>query len=433
MGNRQIEQADAVAQLQSFNERLRFLHTISQEISSKKPLPRLLSEIMESSKLLMGAEASSLLLYDREDSRLFFSVATGDMGELVKQFTIDMGQGIAGWVAQHREPLVIEDCYEDPRFNPEFDKKSQFRTKSMICVPLIRKNELLGVIEVINKRDGSVFGPDDLSLFETLAAHCAIAIENHHLTEKQIRAEALERELETAREIQQHLLPKQLPVLADLDIDTMIIPARMVGGDYYNIIRINDRQTLFFVADVSGKGVPAALIVSIIVACLNSHLLMACEPFDLLGLVASMNRVLIETTLPTRFVTAWFGLYSHDTGVLTSVNAGHNPPYVLRKKDSTVHILEKGGIFLGSMDLPFEAETIQLEPSDIVLYYTDGVTEAWNTREEDYGEDRLITVLKSKRSASAGRILKAIKDDVQRHVGDAEPSDDLTCGVILKR
>lgn len=430
---KQSDPSAMVQKLQSFNERLQFLHKISREISSKKPLPRLLTEIMEHSKLLMRAEASSLLLYDPEEKKLFFSIATGDMGELVKQFTIDMGQGIAGWVAQHREPLVIEDCYQDPRFNPDFDKKSQFRTKSMICVPLIRKKELLGVIEVINKKDGNVFGTDDLSLFETLAAHCAIAIENHHLIEQQIETEALKREMETAREIQQHLLPKQLPAFDDLDIDNVIIPARMVGGDYYNVLRINDRETLFFIADVSGKGVPAALIVSIIVACLNSHLLIDCEPFDLPGLVVSMNRVLLETTGPTKFVTAWFGLYNHETGILTSVNAGHNPPYLLRKQDGTLQLLEKGGIMLGSMDMPFEAEIIQLEPSDILLYYTDGVTEAWNVKEEDYGEERLLKIVKSEKTESAELILNAIRDDVNRHVGEAEQSDDFTCGIILKR
>ncbi len=195
------DQNREIKKLEAANKNLRFLHEISQKISEKKPLPVLLNAIMESSKLLMQAEASSLLLYDRTDDQLHFLVATGDKGELIKQFSMKPGEGIAGWVAQKKESLIIEDCYQDPRFSPDFDRKSNFRTRSMICVPLMRHDELLGVIEVINKKDGGTFNEEDRSLFEILAAQCAIAIENHRLTEKQIEDEGLELNPATKQEI----------------------------------------------------------------------------------------------------------------------------------------------------------------------------------------------------------------------------------------
>ncbi|MCK5148310.1 SpoIIE family protein phosphatase [bacterium] len=426
------EQAKLIEKLQSFNKSLKFLHQISQDISTVKPLSQLLIEIMESSKILMQAEASSLLLYDENDHKLHFHVATGEKGQIIKQFSIELGEGIAGWVAKHGKALLIEDCYKDPRFNPEYDKRSNFITRSMICVPLMRKDRLLGVIQVINKKNGVVFEPEDLNLFETLASQCAIAIENQQLTQRQIKAEALKRELETAREIQQHLLPETLPEFEDLDIAAIIIPAHEVGGDYYNVIKINDKETLFFIADVSGKGIPAALIVSIIVACLNSSLLNRNIKFELMELVITMNRVLIESTTSTKFVTAWFGLYNHAKSELTSLNAGHNPPYLLKHLSNDFIALHKGGIFLGALDLPFETEIVQMEKDDILVYFSDGVTEAWNIEEEDYGEERLRDVILQAKGSSADDVLEKIQKDVKLHTGSAEPSDDLTCCIMIK-
>ncbi len=422
--------AHLVRELEQIIEEMRFLYKISQTLSEKKSLPRLLSNIMESSKLLMNAEASSLLLYDKGDRKLHFQVATGAKGKLVKKFSIKLGTGIAGWVGKHKKSLLIPDCYADSRFNPDYDKRSNFKTRSMICVPLMRKNRLLGVIQVINKKDGSPFEERDLRLFETLASQCAIAIENHQLIEKQIESEALERELDMAREIQEKLLPEKLPDYTDIEIAAKLIPAKQVGGDYYNILRVDDNHSLFFVADVTGKGIPAALIVSTLCSSLSSYLkLKNCE-FDLMTLVKGMNLVLIESTTVTRFATAWFGLYHHDTKILTSVNCGHNPPYLYRRGVKEPVTLDAGGLFLGGLDMPYESEQIQLGKGDAVIFFSDGVTEAWDKKEEEYGEERLISLVADCAQCSAGDILTKIEKDVKIHVGGAKQSDDFTCAVL---
>ncbi len=426
------DSAELVKKLESFNKKLQFLHQISQKISEKKPLSQLLHEIMENSKLLIKAEASSLLLFDQTDKQLHFYVATGEKGELLEKFSMELGKGIAGWVAEHLKPLLIDDCYQDSRFNPEYDKKSNFKTKSMICVPMIRENRLLGVIEVINKKRGGSFDSEDLFLFETLASQCAIAIENHHLTEKQIEAEAFERELITARSIQQNILPKSIPKYNDLDVASLIIPAKHVGGDYYNIIRINEQESLFLLADVSGKSIPAALIVSIIDACLNSYLKMNKKSFDLMELVTTMNQILIESTTATKFATCWFGLYNHPSSELQSVNAGHNPPYFFPNGQKKIVSLEEGGLFLGGVEYSYKSEKLKLQKNDILVYYTDGVTEAWNMANEDYGDERLIQTVFENGHKSAQEILSAIKLDIHNHVGKAQQSDDIAYGVIKK-
>lgn len=425
-----VQQVQEMDELQTLLDRMNFLHQVSQKLSEKKALSQLLREIMEDSKLVMNAEASSLLLYDKDEKHLYFQVATGKRSRAVKKFVIPIETGIAGWVATHRKPLNIEDCYTDPRFNPDFDKKSKFTTKSMICVPLLRKHKLIGVMQVINKTNGEPFDDVDTHIFETLAAQCAIAIENAQLVEEQLHAEMIKVELQTARAIQLNLLPKKLPEYKDISVAARLEAAAEVGGDYYNIIRLNDHQSLFFIADVTGKGIPAALIVSTIHSSLQMFLNMHKADLNLIDFATTLNHVLIESTTMDKFATCWFGLYNHQTRELTSLNAGHNPPFIFRKSHTEPIKLETGGLFLGGIEVPLESETVTLLPDDVMVIYTDGVTEAWNKQEEEYDEPRLIRVVETNRNATPETVLDAIFADVYEHVGNAKQSDDVTCFVV---
>ena len=211
------------------------------------------------------------------------------------------------------------------------------------------------------------------------------------------------------------------------------IPARQVGGDYYYIFQLNENQSLFVMADVCGKGFPAALIVATFDACLNSYLRIKQEQFELLGLVQILNRVLIESTTSTQFVTAWFGLYDHPAGRWTTVNAGHTPALYWNHEAGKIAKMEKGELFLGSMEVTYTCDEITMGEKDVLVCYTDGVTEAWNVIEENYGDERLIQVILQYNHLNAGEILTAIENDVQQHVGAAVQSDDITCLVIKKK
>lgn len=427
-----MDEVNDVNDVYDLVKELNYLHEISQRISEKKDLHVLLNEIMESCKELMNAEASSLMIYEEKDNQLHFQVATGEKGEVVKNISVNMGEGIAGWVAQHREPLLIEDCYKDPRFNPEYDKKSNFRTKSMICVPMIRKDKLIGIIQVINKKNDGIFTERNLGIFLNLASQCAISIENAQLTEIQIQQKALERELNIAREIQLNLLPSKIPVFTDLDVAFRLESAKKVGGDYFNVYEISDNETLFFICDVSGKSVSAALIVSTICSSILTYLKMIAlskEKFSLIELIKSLNRVLIELTTDEKFVTGWFGLYRHDTRELSSINAGHNTIFLFRKNNQFIE-LKEGGIFLGSLDLEYNSEEILLENDDVIVCYTDGVPEALNAKGEFYTEERLIDFVKNNLEKNSKNILDGIYNDVAAFVNGFEQSDDITCGVI---
>ncbi|MBK8552575.1 MAG: SpoIIE family protein phosphatase [Ignavibacteria bacterium] len=420
-----------ISELEVVIRQINYLQKISQQISEDRSLEELLNELLDSCRDVIKAEASSLLLYNEKENNLYFHVVTGEKGGVVKNVNIKMGQGIAGWVAENRKPLLIEDCYADPRFNREFDKKSNFKTKTMICVPLIFKEKLFGVIQVINKQNDEFFNERDLNIFTILASQCAVAIENAKLTEIQIQQKALERELKTAREIQQNLLPSVLPDFKDIDVSFKLIPAKQVGGDYYNVYKINDDLTLFFICDVSGKSISAALIVSTICSCIMTYLNMlklSKDHFDLIEMVKSLNRVLIESTTDDKFATAWFGLYKHSEKKLQSVNAGHNVIFIFRNNE--VLDLKEGGLFLGSIDMEYNLEEINLEKDDLILCYTDGVNEAMNKNFEQYGDDRLIASVKDMTGSSSEAVVDCLLKDVKNFVKDAEQSDDITCGAI---
>ncbi len=420
-----------IEEMHAMIQEMNYLQQISQRISEMKSLDVLLFDIMQSCKELMNAEASSLLMYDEEEDLLHFEVVTGEKDDVIKKITCKMGEGIAGWVGLNRKPLLIEDCYEDPRFNKEVDKKTNFRTKSMICAPMLRKDKLIGVIQVINKKNDEVFRERDLNIFTILASQCAISIENAKLTEIQIQQKALERELKTARAIQQNLLPSSLPDFKDIDVSFSLVPAKQVGGDYYNVYTINDDLTLFFICDVSGKSISAALIVSTICSSILTYLKMtkiAGGEFDLLELVKSLNRVLIESTTDEKFATCWFGLYEHSTKKFKSINAGHNTIYLFRDKE--VIELKLGGLFLGSIDMDFTTEEITLKKNDVILCYTDGVPEAMNKEGGFYEDERLIKTGIANSEYDSAVFLKNVLEDLKEFVKDAEQSDDITCGII---
>ncbi|MBK9331746.1 MAG: SpoIIE family protein phosphatase [Ignavibacteria bacterium] len=408
---------------------MNYLSSITQSISEIKPLEILLSEIMESCKTLMNAEASSLLRYNEKEDVLEFEVATGEKGSEVKKIICRMGEGVAGWVAQNREPLMIDDCYSDKRFNPDYDRQTNFKTRNMICVPMIHKEKLVGVIQVINKKNDSSFTERDFTIFKILASQCAVAIENSSLLQIQIQQEVINRELRTAREIQQNLLPSELPSFDDLDISAVLIPAKEIGGDYYNLIKISDSRTLFFTADVSGKSISAALIVSTIYAAVITYLDRLTGEFSLIDFVNCLNRILILSTTSEKFATGWFGLYDHSEKSLESINAGHNATYIINESGEVTELIE-GGLFLGLVDMEYKSEKAILKKNDVVFYFTDGINEAMDGEKNLYGDDRLKDILKKTVKRNSGEIKEKLLSDLFEFVNGAEQSDDITFGVI---
>ena len=322
------------------------------------------------------------------------------------------------------EPMLLENADDAMRLKWEL-----FEQRGLVlALPLRQKGETCGVLCLGPKMTGQPYSTGDVEFLYALGNLALVSLQNSYLVESQIEKERLEEEMRLASQIQQNLLPRKIPTLPGIEVAAFNRPSREVGGDYFDVIKLDETRLLTMVADVTGKGVPASLLMANLQACLHVML-----PMDLSleETTAHMNRVICENTDFDKFITSFIGVVDVQAHAYRYVNAGHNPPMHFRKSGE-VALLEKGGLLLGVMkNMPYERGTAGLEAGDVLVLFTDGVTEAMSPDEEEYGEERLEPLVRDRLDASAQAILDAIYADVLRFTHDpASLSDDLTMIVI---
>lgn len=301
----------------------------------------------------------------------------------------------------------------------------------VLALPLHQQGQLCGVLCLGVKMTGQPYQADDVEFLQSLGNLALVSIRNTYLVEEQLEKRRMENEMLIARQIQKRLLPQSVPQLAGLDVAAIARPSRLVGGDYFDVKTLDEQRLLSAIADVSGKGMPAALLMANIQACL--HVLIPMD-MTLDEAVGRINRVICENTDPERFITFFAGIFNTENRSLRYVNAGHNPPYLVRA-DGRVETLEVGGLILGVLSMAtYEIGRVILEPDDVVVLFTDGVTEAMNGQQDEYGEERLIRCIVENRTRSADEIIAEIRTDVERFTGPRLIlDDDLTMVVIKSR
>jgi len=415
-------------QTQTLLEDLTALMEISRAIESGKDLQNLLEFIMDQCLQVLRAEAGSILLMNEEGKELEFRVALGPKGKEVKPYRLDLGKGIAGWVAENGQSLLVPDAYIDKRFDPSFDKKTGFTTKSILCVPLIYNNKIIGVVQALNRRDGEEFNANDQQVLTIFATQAALAIENSRLLFREIEKQAIERDIKVASEIQRLIIPKDLPQNYGLEMSGIHLPSQQIGGDFYSVFPINKDEIILCIADVSGKGVSGALLVSTLHASLKAYTYYST---DLREIVMNLNRLIMEISTSDRFITIFIGKYNKKTARLNFINAGHNPP-LLFSKTGGVQKLKSKGISIGIIEFEYELQSIELKNDDLLLLYTDGVTETTNIQNKVFGDDRLIHLVKKNISDTTKELeYKIIKDlNVYRKSDNAK--DDITLLIAQK-
>jgi phosphoserine phosphatase RsbU/P len=266
------------------------------------------------------------------------------------------------------------------------------------------------------------FEEDDLRVLTMISSVAAIKVEPARLLEEHLEKQRIEQELEVAANIQKRILPQEPPVIEGLEIVGVNIPCHTVGGDYFDFVLSNPDQVGFCIADVSGKGIPAALLVSTLQATFRSVI----EHPDLADSVSRINKVIVRSTPSYNYITFFYGLFNKKAKSFYTVNAGHNAPIILRR-NGKIERLEKGGCVLGMFERAgFEVEETYLEDGDIICLYTDGVTEAANLKEEEFGEERLIKLIDESRTLSLEDISKRLYRAIEDFVGEAPQHDDLT-------
>lgn len=408
---------------------IRELLDLSRELSSRIELDALLRVIVEKASSVIDADRTSVFLLDRTTSRLTVHVAQGISATTIE---VPVGSGIVGSVASTLEMVNLEDAYGDPRFTAEFDRTTGYRTRSILAAPIVdERGNLLGVLQSLNKTTASRFDEDDESLMQAMASHVAVALRRTQMTERLLEAERLEQSLQTAGEIQMRMVPSFSGPLAEnlpFQIAGCIRPARMIGGDFYDFLLTGERNLQFCIGDVSGKGIPAALMMAVVKTLFRALSRFEPTPEALIGAV---NRQLSRDIDPTMFASAFYGSLDLEDGVLRYSNAGHNPPLLLRA-DGRVELLpSRPGVVLGVVrEFRYVLDSIPLEPGDMLCLYTDGVSEATSDDEELFTLERMEQVLERNRGADPQRIVSELVRAVEEFVGSAPQSDDITAMCI---
>jgi sigma-B regulation protein RsbU (phosphoserine phosphatase) len=400
---------------------------VSAIISSTLDLEELMNLVMEKAQAVMNAEASSVMLLNEQTGMLECEIALGTVQEKVKNnIYLKLGQGIAGWVAQQGEAVIVPDVDSDSRFYSEIDNSTGFKTRSILAAPLKVKDKVIGVAEVINRRDARPFTEDNLAIFTTFCRQVALAIENAKMHRYMLEQQRMQQQLESAHSIQQSFMPQAFP---HSDQDKYIvyaknIPATSVGGDLFDFIEIGTDRLAFVIGDVSGKGVPAALYMARLISDLRYYCLMVERPMDLMQ---TINSILLERSRQGMFVTLIYMVLDTKTGELNIINAGHLPPLWYQKQTGTSTTIDSSaGIPLGILsDVEFSEQVIQLQPGDQVLLYTDGVTEAKNTRGNMFSVKRLEHIF-AKPRRHPRVLIEYIVKQVKKYSKSVPQHDDIT-------
>ena len=402
---------------------LETLYDVGIRISSLLRVEELTEEILLRSVSLLDANRGALFLTYRKDETLRLVSSFGIAEELKDKIRIPLGEGLLGEVAQKGEGV---------RGRGRSKLSLPWQSKTFLAVPIKIKQEVLGVIFVADKeaKGGKIieFSPSDERLLSSFANQAAVALENARLYKENLEKERMEKELELAATIQRNLLPLKTPEIKGGDIFALSIPCRQVGGDYYDFIELNPAHLGIAIADVSGKGTPAALLVSTLHATLHAYVE---ENFPLPQLISRIGRAIYRSSLAEGFITFFYGVLDQKKRTFTSVNAGHNYPILLRA-DGNILTLKEGGLCLGILEASaYQQETTSLQKGDILILYTDGVTEAMNLQEEEFGTHRLTELVKKNRHLPASDIIEAISDQLKSWSQGVPPFDDLTL-VLLK-
>ena len=324
--------------------------------------------------------------------------------------------------------------YRRPGVSEEERRQLQ-QLGSELLLPISARDHLLGFVSLSEKRSEAPYSSSDLRLLKSVSVQTGLALENARLTATiayEVAArEKLGRELEIAREVQQRLFPQSLPQIAGLAYSGACRPALGVGGDYYDFLALPAGRLGIALGDVSGKGIAAALMMASLQASLRAEAMRASD--DLAGMIGAVNRLVFDASTSNRYATFFYAQYDPSERMLSYVNAGHNPPMLFRGNGSVRQILrlEIGGTVVGLMEqFPFQQGTLSLEAGDLLVLYTDGVSEAMDPADEEWGEERMMEAIERCHSRSAAEMIEYVMAAADAFVSGAPQHDDMTLVVI---
>ena len=414
-----------VRRLRRAVKELSILNDLARDIGASLDSRHITNTIIRRSLRAIGAEQGVIALVDRRGD--------GEMKTLVRTLVgpstglaLHVHESLLGWMQINKKPLLVDHPREDPRFpGVRWDES----VRSLLCVPLLVKSELTGVLIVFNKKGTGGFTEDDQRLLSIVAAQSAQIVETARLHEEEATLRRFQDELALASKIQLGLLPEAMPAVPGYDIAGRTIPAEAIGGDYFDFIWLDDGRLVICVADVSGKGLSAALLMANLQATVRAQALLQLSPGKCLE---HANTLLSRSTDLHTFATCFYAVLDVESDEVRYSNAGHDPP-LLVSTNSGIERLGTGGLVLGFLDhAEYEEDVVRLDPGGVLVMYSDGVTDAEDDQGRPFGEKRLRDVVRAHLTEPADRAVEKILDALRAHAGDHGQPDDVTVVVVRR-
>jgi phosphoserine phosphatase RsbU/P len=421
-----VENARLYTRVARQAKQLVLLNEISRELTSILNLDQLFERIGELLLRLIDYQMFSILLLNAQRTKLQHRFSLRFKESVQLKHDITLGRGLVGYAVEQNKTIVVPDVTCDDRYiplNPE--------TMSELCVPLVYKGEVIGVLDLEHTRP-NFFTEEHARVVTTLAAQVAISIENARLYEKIEGQELrLEKDMLLARELQYRLLPQKIPLLNKAEVAARSVPARTIGGDLYDYVSYaGTGLTALAIGDVSGKGAPAAIYEALVSGILRSH---AAEEPGAAEMLAAINLSLAERPIAAQFVSIIYALWNENDMTLRIANSGLPHPYRCSKNRKAERV-EISGLPLGLFPTAgYDEVAFRTRPGDVFLFFSDGIPDAQNEAGVSFGMKRLARVLESHGKDSASEIVDAVFAEVNSFVGNVEAFDDQTVAVLKIR
>lgn len=417
---------------------LEFISELCSVVAEQAELQPILDWLVHKTTRLLGTEECSIKLVSGsgevartimfDNRRTGLEAGTSTWSPIVKTI-------VMGFLMSQPGELATPDLLADARF-PAL-KNQQTPIRALLALPLKVDGRITGMISVSNAQPGREWSKADTRLLGIIASHSASVVEKARLrleSEEKRRLElerdAMEKELRVARDIQMRLVPDAPLAFGAWEVRGQLIPARQVGGDFFDYFILGDSRVGLVVADVAGKGIPAALLVSTVQSAVRAFADGVLAPH---ALIDRVNRAVVRSAAAGKFVTVFYAEIDPVRATITYVNGGHNYPR-LRRADGTLEELAAGGLPLGLFeDMPYEQSEVAFAPGDALLIYSDGISEAMDSFQQEYGEDRLDEIWRSCGSLTAADSIARLTEDVLAFRGAAAQSDDMTTVVVAPR
>jgi len=429
-----------------------FLHEIGTVFNESMDLDTLLQSVLGAIVRILKAKGGCIFLFDDSNKYLQASIVEGIfpplnrpdssmmekivsknkyLEEYLKSIKIPIGSGIIGSTAERGIPSLIADAAMDSRI-PKYDEEL-LMINTMLTVPLKIQENTVGVLSIINKENNQSFTETDMSLLQGLGDLASISINNARFHQTLLEKQKLDCDLNIAKEIQNMLLPRKYPSLKNWDIGVLSRTAMEIGGDYYDFIDIAQDKLGVVIADVSGKSIPGALVMSMTRSIIRSK---AIGTQSASSVLIAANELICHDIEPNMFISLSYLIIDTRQNTVTYARAGHEPLIVYRAKDATCELIKPEGMVLGmTCDTAFNNSirevSFQMHPGDIIVLYTDGITESVNEKQEEFGIANLIDATRIANSESAEAIVNNINERVARFTGNIPQKDDLTL-VVMK-